>query len=534
MRAAGFVRFVSGKISLSRVREGFSAMWRQGLRALCADRWLAGLRVLVVTIGVGACAAAPAVAAGGQEAGANVHRSLLTIAPGTPMPASRNVSIGINKSMLVEFPVRLTNVLVSNPEVLDAVVQNSNQVYLLAKDIGEANAIFIGEDGRKLLFLEVSIARDLSLLSDSIRRLVPGSDIKVEMIGENIVLSGSVIDPVDATRAATLAERFSKRSSKIVNLIKTAAKEQVLLRVKVAEMSRDAIRRIGVDLPKVALQAGDFSFAQVVRNAFPVTNAIISQAAPAGSVGGVPGVNAGAAVQPGWQRGNQSITAFIQMLERRGLIRTLAEPNLTAISGETAKFLAGGEFPVPVAQTNDKVTVEYKQFGVSVAFKPVVMSPGRISLKITAEVSEISSEGAVQAGGISLPGLKVRRAETTLELPSGGTLAMAGLLSDETRQSVEGVPGLKSIPMLGALFRSNDYRRRETELVILVTPYLAKHAARNQLAEPGQGYASESELKELIFGRLNRLYGNGEALPPGGYKGDYGFIIEYPEPGAKG
>jgi pilus assembly protein CpaC len=464
----------------------------------------------------------------------NQHRSLMTIPSSVPLPVSRHVSIGINKSMLIEFPEPLTNVLVSNPEVLDAVVQNSNQVYLLAKDIGEANAIFMGPDGKKLLFLEVSIARDLSLLSESLRRLVPGSDINVEMIGDNIVLSGSVIDPIDATRAASLAEQFSKKNARIVNMIKAEAKEQVLLRVKVAEMSRDAIRRIGVDLPKIALQAGNFSFAQVIRNAFPVSSPLVSEASPGAVFGQVPGVNGGTAIQPTWQSGNQTVSALIQMLERRGLMRTLAEPNLTAISGESAKFLAGGEFPVPIAQDDRKVTVEYKQFGVSVSFKPVVMGPGRISLKISAEVSEISNEGAVQAGGISLPGLKVRRAETTLELPSGGTLAMAGLLSDETRQSVEGVPGLKSIPMLGALFRSNDYRRRATELVILVTPYLARHEQRHKLAEPGQNYTSEGELNELIFGRLNRIYGSGGPFPPDGYKGDYGFIIEYPGPDLKG
>lgn len=467
---------------------------------------------------------------GKASATENQHRSLLVIGQNEQLPASRNVSIGVNKSMLVEFPVALTNVLVSNPDVLDAVVQSSNQVYLLAKDIGEANAIFIGADGRKLLFLEVSIARDLSLLSDTLQRLVPGSDIKVEMVGDNIVLSGSVVDPIDANRAADLAAKFTKQGSKVVNLIKTQAKEQVLLRIKVAEMSRDAIRRIGVDLPRATLQAGNFSFAQVIRNAFPATSPLVAEAA-AGAVGGAPAVAGGTAFQPSWQRGNQTVSTLLQLLERRGLVRTLAEPNLTAISGESAKFLAGGEFPIPVAQDNNKVTVEYKQFGVSVSFKPVVMSEGRISLKILAEVSEISTEGAVQVGGISLPGLKVRRAETTLELPSGGTLAMAGLLSDETRQSVEGVPGLKSIPMLGALFRSNDFRRRESELVILVTPYLAKHARRQDYAEPGKGYAPTSELKELVFGRLNRLYGNGATLPPGGYKGDYGFIIEYPDHG---
>ncbi|MGW8369470.1 MAG: type II and III secretion system protein family protein [Gammaproteobacteria bacterium] len=511
-------------------------MIRFGSREAFRDILTSTVRRFSVAVAMLALGLSSAAGVGAAERGgapSNEHSSLLTIASGTPLPASRRVSIGVNKSMLVEFPVRLTNVLVSNPDVLDAVVQNSNQVYLLAKDIGEANAIFLGPNNQKLLFLEVSIARDLTLLSDSLRRLVPGSDIKVEMIGENIVLSGSVLDPADASRATSLAERFSKKTGKVVNLIKADGKEQVHLRIKVAEMSRDAIRRIGVDWPAVSLQSGNFSFAKVLQNAFPVTSPLVSAAVPA-AFGLTPLVQAGTAIQPTWKNGNQTVTTLIQLLERRGLIKTLAEPNLTAISGETAKFLAGGEFPVPISQTDNRVTVEYKQFGVNVSFRPVVMSAGRISLKIAAEVSEISNEGAVQVGGLSIPALKVRRAETTLELPSGGTLAMAGLLSDETRQSVEGVPGLKTIPMLGALFRSNDYRRRESELVILVTPYLAKHATQKQLAEPGQNYSSESELKELLFGRLNRIYGNGKPVPPGGYKGDYGFIIEYPDSDRKG
>jgi pilus assembly protein CpaC len=209
------------------------------------------------------------------------------------------------------------------------------------------------------------------------------------------------------------------------------------------------------------------------------------------------------------------------------LIRTLAEPNLTAISGETAKFLAGGEFPIPVASQDRQITIAWKTFGVNVTFKPVVMREGRISLTISAEVSELTSDGAVTINEISIPALKVRRAETTLELPSGGTLAMAGLLSDDTRQSVEGVPGLKDVAVLGALFRSNDYRRRESELVILVTPFLATHAPRGEFARPDGGYAPSSTLRELLLGHVNRIYGPPGYRPHGRYEGDIGFIIDY-------
>jgi pilus assembly protein CpaC len=430
-------------------------------------------------------------------------------------------------------PTDLTNVLVSNPEVLDAVVQTSRQVYLLAKDVGEANAFFIGPDGQKVLFLEVTVARDLSNLRDTLQRLLPGSKIAAEMVGDNLVLSGSVVDPQDANRAADLGARFIKKKDGVVNMLTTSAKEQVLLRVKVAEMQRDAIRRLGVDMPGALLQTGHITVTQVLKNAFPVTSPLVAEAT-ALAADSLPLVTAGRAAQATWSSGNQSVTALVQMLERAGLIRSLAEPNLTAISGEQAKFLAGGEFPVPVAQDENKVTVEWKQFGVNVSFKPMVMSEGRISLAVAAEVSELTTEGAITVGGISLPGLKVRRAETTLELPSGGTLAMAGLLSEDTRQSVEGVPGLKEMPVLGALFRSNDYRRRETELVILVTPYLATHAPKAEFAGPADRYLPQSELKELFFGNINRVYGRPEAPPRGRYHGDYGYVIEYPDAGDRG
>lgn len=455
------------------------------------------------------------------------HRSHMVVPAGGPFPIREKITIGVDKSMLIELPVEMKNVLVSNPEVLDAVVQTPTQIYLLAKDMGEANAFFVGPGGEKILFLEVSVTRDLTALHDTFRRLIPGSKINAEMMGDSVVLSGNVVSAVDANRATELAARFVKKEDGVVNLLATDANEQVLLKVQVAEIQRDALRRIGVDIPGAVLRNGNFTFAKVVQNSFPVTSSVVPEAV-AGAI--LPGVNAGTALQPSWQTGNNNVTALVEALERSGVLRTLAEPTLTAISGETAKFLAGGEFPIPIAEEDNKVTVEWKPFGVNVSFKPVVLDEGRISLTISAEVSEISTEGAIQLATLSLPGLRVRRAETTLELPSGGTLAMAGLLSDETRTSVEGIPGLKDLPVLGALFRSNDYRRRETELVILVTPYLATHQSRNVLERPDDGYAPTSELKELFFGRINRVYGIG--AESGRYRGDYGFIIDYP--GVKG
>ncbi len=484
---------------------------------------------------LGPCGAVDAAAQGVREqalaAHDPAHKSSIRIPAGGPYPVTRKVTIGVDKSTLVEVPVDLKNVLVSNPEVLDAVVQTSRQVYLLAKETGEANAFFFGPDGQKVLFLEVTVTKDLTALNDSLARLLPGSKIRAEMMGDNVVLAGTVVNPIDANRAADLAGRFVKKPDGVVNMLTTGAKEQVLLKVQVAEMARDGLRRIGVDLPEAVVKGGSFTFAKVIQNGFPVTGPIVSSAF-AGAAGQAPGVVAGSAFQPSWSSNGDRVTALVQALERAGVLKTLAEPTLTAISGEEAKFHAGGKFPIPIPLGQGQFVIEYQEVGVIVSFKPNVMSEGNISLSISAEVSELTNEGAVSLNGTSIPGKKTRTASTTLELPSGGTLAMAGLLSDDIRQSVEGVPGLKDLPVLGALFRSNDYRRRETELVILVTPYLATHGPAKAFAKPTDGFMPESELKELFFGHINRVYGTGDVRPAGRYHGDYGFIIDYP--GVKG
>ena len=227
-----------------------------------------------------------------------------------------------------------------------------------------------------------------------------------------------------------------------------------------------------------------------------------------------------------FRTGDATVTHAIRALERDGLIKTLAEPNLTAVSGETARFLAGGEYPIPVVDTSGALSVTYKEFGVSLAFTPVVMSEGRISLKIETEVSELTNTGAVTLSSISIPALKKRQAKSTVELPSGGSLALAGLISDSMKQNIDGFPGLKDLPVLGTLFRSRDFIKEETELVVIVTPYLVRPSARRELARPDDGLAPATDKKANFLGHLNKIYGRGTAMPDGGLKGDYGFIVE--------
>ncbi|MBX9926092.1 MAG: type II and III secretion system protein family protein, partial [Hyphomicrobiaceae bacterium] len=327
------------------------------------------------------------------------------------------------------------------------------------------------------------------------------------------------------------------KGANVVNLIATHEKEQVLLKVTVAEVNRDAIRRLGVNLPEAIVKAGDVTFAKVIQNSFPVTAALAPSAIFNPPIQGVPGVPAptvfsGSAAQASADLGGgKRITGMIEAFERVGLARTLAEPTLTAISGQTAKFHAGGEFPIPVSQQNNTISIEWKPFGVQISFTPSVLSEGRISLKIAAEVSELSSDGAVAIGAISIRSISIRKAETTVEMPSGSALAIAGLLSDDVRQSVEGVPELRSLPVLGALFRSRDYRDRKTELLIMVTPVIVRPTEVQEFSKPGDGLAPPSDLKGMFYGSLNRIYGPQKVVSTGSVKDGAGFIVEYPDYG---
>jgi pilus assembly protein CpaC len=523
---------------------------------------LGGLLVLLLAL-------QPAFADDTRDVAAGVLR--VQAHPGLSM--TKRISMGVSKSLLVEFPITLRDVMVADPEKVDAVVQKSNRVFLIAKGAGQTNAFFFDENGQLVLTLDIAVGASFDNLEALLRKLLPGSNIKCEIAGNGLVLTGSVRTPVDASRAADIAkqyidavpvqatsvasqtganaQQFGKaasvpaRDAKIINLLSVEGEEQVMLRVTVAEVQRSLLKQLGVNLG-AAINAGNFSTALLSSNALPLTAAaglgtlpipgISTDASGNGScaLGAICNYNAG----PGansfgnsgaagvWNVGNSSISHAIRALERDGLIRTLAEPNLTAVSGEPAKFLAGGEYPIPVVDSDGKVSITYKEFGVGMAFTPFVLSEGRISLKIETEVSELTNVGAVTLRDFQIPALKKRQAKSTVELPSGGSLALAGLLSEDTRQNIDGFPGLKDLPVLGTLFRSRDFIREETELVVIVTPYVVRPTARQQLARPLDGLADPTDRKGMFLGHLNRIYGRGGPMPVGDLKGDYGFIVE--------
>ncbi len=467
------------------------------------------------------------------------HNDFLKIGFDEPLPASRDVLLGLNKTMVVEVPRDLRDVVVSNPEFVDAVVQSSNRVYLIAKQLGNANVFFFDENGEQILSVDVRIERDMGAFDRLIERLIPGANVKSEVINDTIILTGSVPNPADSSRASDIAARFMTRpgdadkrdTQKVVNMLAVEAKEQVMLKVTVAEVDRETIKRFGVNWNGV--HVGDSAIGFDTNNGFPVTPGIGNN----NSLFGITGPSSGLAsclptdlnplAAPIAAAGSTNCLARnVEAFERNGLLKTLAEPTLTAISGETASFLAGGEFPVPVAQNNDTLTVEWKPFGVGLSFTPLVLSEGRISMKIATEVSELTTEGAVSFGLFAIQGLKVRRANTTIELPSGGSLVIAGLISDDTRQNIDGVPGLKNLPILGSLFRSRDFKKKETELLVIVTPYMVNAVHISKLDKPTDGLIPASDARATFLGELNKVYGKDEALPSGEYEGNYGFIVE--------
>ena len=503
------------------------------------------------------------------------HRSYLRVGESG---SARQITLGLNKSMIIELPREVREVMVSNPAQVDAVLQTATRAYLIGKQVGEANIIFVDKDGRQVVTLEVTVERDLTAVGNLLNRLLPGSRIQVQTVGNRVVLTGTVTSPLDATRASEIVMSFLGESngggntaaaggaavtinnsssssgvggggtsgasgpSNVINMLTVEGREQVLLKVSVVEMERNILKQFGVDL-NALISSGNFAFAALSDLPFPINVAGKGLLAPFLTGAGLGGSDAafpaaaGAPANPTvgntsgygtqWQSGGSRVQGVLRALEEDGLLHTLAEPNLTAISGETANFLAGGEFPIPVAQQLGTISVEFKKFGIGLAFTPVVMSEGRISLKVSTEVSELSNVGAVILSNIAIPALKVRRAETVVELPSGGSLVMAGLLSDQSKQALSGYPGLKNLPILGTLFRSRDFLKNETELVVLVTPYVVKPVARSQLAQPDDGFGWASDVNTDLLGQMNRVYGrHPERAPVGRFDGDVGFIVE--------
>jgi pilus assembly protein CpaC len=511
---------------------------------------------------------------------------------------AQTLSLSRGKSAIIELPTDVRDMLVTNPAVADAVLRGPRRIYVLGMALGATDAVFFDASGRKILNLAIRVDQDSSALEDTLRRVLPNASIQVQAIRDSVILTGTVANTGDAGMASQIAARFVDKPDNVLNMLTIAGKDQVMLKVRIVEVQRTVIKQLGVStdllfndgLKSYSLgrtntfgvngallggggacygrdnvrttntantnssssQTGSSSSTNNVTstgnstttttftdpNISPTTTSTVSDSVnnsvSSGVSTGLTGLLSSVATTAYKTATGNNLGGCIQAFERVGLVKTLAEPNLTVVSGEAGKFLVGGEFPVPVAQdVTGRISLEFKPYGVGLGYTPVVMSGGRISLKLSTEVSELSSLGAFTLAGsngstsLSVPGLSVRRAETTVELPSGGSLMIAGLLQQQSKQNVDSLPGMTNLPILGSLFRSRDYLNGETELVVIITPYIVDPTKPQNLQTPADGLQTASDMSTVLLGRLNKVVKAPAGANSGrAYQGPVGYVIE--------
>lgn len=405
-------------------------------------------------------------------------------APTETRPSSRSaMEVTIDRGEPLTLAAPASSIFIANPDVADVQVLTPTSIMVFGKKNGQTTLVVTGEGGRILANRTILVSQNLADLREALRTVVPGASVRVESVPNGIVLTGEVTDPAVAEDIRRMAARYVPADSgEIINRIKVRHSNQVEIRVRFAEVSREVDKRLGINWQH-ALSSGDFNFGMV--------NALTSVTD-----------NLNNKITGGFQSGHYSVNAVIDALAKDGLVTVLAEPSLIAMSGQTASFLAGGEFPIPVPQSGDTITVEWKQYGVSLAFTPTIIGDGRINMHVRPEVSQLSEAGAIalSAGGsnFSIPALTTRRAETTVELASGQSFAVAGLLNNNQTQSVSKFPFLGDLPILGQLFRSSRFQNNESELVIIITPYVVKPSTQEKLALPTDGIKAPSDADQYF------------------------------------
>ncbi len=447
---------------------------------------------------------------------------------------ARRIDLSVGKSIVIDLPRDAGEVFVAEPKVANAVVRTARKIFIIGTGAGTTSVFVMDKQGQQIAALDIGVAkelaRELSILREVIKKALPKADIKVTSVGDNFVLSGTVDSALEVQSAIDIANNLVGQSGgflgiggsqgKVVNALQVRGRDQVMLKVTIAEIQRSVLKQLGINFD------GQWSVANsllgvstdnpfTVQRENPLSNTLI--------------------------RGNfNGKEGQLRALERQGVLRTLAEPTLTAISGESAKFLAGGEISVPQSETCAPTTtalgrtvnvcttqLTYKPIGVTLNFTPVVMNENRISVRLATEVTEVDPDNSFKLTGSVVPGFRTRKAETTVELPSGGVLATAGLIQQQSRQAINGLPGAMNLPILGTLFRSRDYQRFETELLILVQPFIAKSSAPGAIARPDDGFADATDPSSVFMGRLNRTYGaSAKASTAMRPHGPVGFIHE--------
>ena len=438
--------------------------------------------------------------------------------------STQKVSLKLNKSMLVDLPVDAQEVIVSQPGVANAILRSKRRAIIQALGAGDTNIFFMDASGRTILVLDVSTkgtnnqtSSVAAVLRDTFDKVIPNSQIDVEAVAmtdekgnliNRVVLSGSAKSADDLHKALSIAAQFAGGADNVTSVLDVGGTQQVMIKVTVAEVNRSLAKQFGINL------SGSF-------NDGGLTTAFVSDQ----PLGGASNLFTSNGVDMGVSAGPFSIDAQIRAMEQRGAARTLAEPVLTAISGQTASFRAGGQFPVPTGVSDNVVSFAYQDFGVTLDFTPTIKSNGTIGLQIDTTSSELSPEGSITVGSVTLPGIKKRAAKTSVEVGTGMTLAIGGLIQESTRAQVHRLPGLGDIPILGTLFRSRDFITSQTELVILVTPYLAQ--ATNEAPEtPADRMVFANDAEAIFLGRIETMYGVGPAGTRGSYDGNVGFVLD--------
>ncbi len=390
-------------------------------------------------------------------------------------PSGENIMIEVDQGKLIHLDQAVASVFIVNPNVADVTVRSSRLIYLFGRRTGKTSLYALDAKNNIIVNTEVVVQHNVSGLEEALDSLLPSNDLQVISIHGGIILDGNVATAREAEDARRLATRFIGAGEEIINRLAVTGPNQVNLRVRVAEVSRRAIKDLGLNFDAAG---SDFFFTTgttFLENPTPLRS---------GGTFAIPATLFGGGALVGQQIGNVVLNALFDTLEEMGLSRILAEPNLTALSGETASFLAGGEFPIPTPGSDGATTIEFKKFGVSLSFTPTIISSNRINIRVRPEVSQLSQQGAVTSGGFNIPALTTRRTETTIELASGQSFAIAGLIEDRFSDTIQQMPWLGDLPILGALFRSESFRRDETELVIVVTPYIVNPVDADNIPLP--------------------------------------------------
>lgn len=429
------------------------------------------------------------------------------------------LDLATGKSMIIDLPADVQEVIVSQPGVAGAIMRSKRRAIVQGIGAGDTNIFFLDGAGEAISVLDLSVKPQRSdtaqILEATLARVLPGSRIDVEAIEDSsggssrVVLSGTAQSGDDITKALAIAAQFSGGEGNVASVVTTSAPQQVMLKVTLAEVNRESVKQLGINI-NASYTAGGLTTGIVSTQPLGGASQVVTNN----------GFTANGAV------GGFSLTASLKALERRGAVRTLAEPTLTAISGQEAEFVAGGQFPVPTGvDDNNRLTFEFKEFGAKLKFTPAVKSNGIIGLVVDTSVTEPTPEGSLSVGGVTIPGIKERQARTSVELGAGQTLVIGGLLQDNIRQQINRLPGLGDIPILGTLFRSRDFIHSQTELIVMVTPVLAMPEDTRPLL-PTDNMVPATDAEQMFLGKMEAMYGVGPDGMRGGYDGAVGFVLD--------